>query len=54
MRPIEGNGVPIGMVLPVTEALRLRNSSGSMSSRWHSASIACSMAKSAWMPPGPR
>ena len=49
-----GNGVPIGMVLPVTDALRLRNSSGSMPSRWHSASIACSMANAAWMPTGPR
>jgi hypothetical protein len=42
--PIAGNGVPIGMVLPVTAALRRRNSSGSMPSFSHSMSIACSMA----------
>ena len=54
VRPMDGNGVPIGIVLPVTEALRLRNSRGSMPSRSQSMSIACSMAKAAWMPPGPR
>jgi hypothetical protein len=48
--PIGGNGVPSVMVLPVTEALRRRNSSGSIRSSWQSITIACSMAKAAWMP----